>query len=48
MEFKNYWDISDDSQSDLKYTDNIHKIMEEQCKYLLHQTKGKILGFLVK
>lgn len=44
MEFKNYWEINDDSQNDLEYTDNIYRIMEEQCKYLFNQTKGKIFG----
>lgn len=44
MEFKNYWRINEDSQDDLKYTDNIQKIMEEQCKYLYQQTEGKIFG----
>lgn len=44
MEFKNYWGIGEDSQEALKYTDNIHRIMEEQCKYLFQYTKGKIFA----
>lgn len=44
MEFKNYWGISEDVQNDLAYTDNIHRIMEEQCKYLFQYTKGKIFA----
>ncbi|WP_373219149.1 TOPRIM nucleotidyl transferase/hydrolase domain-containing protein [Ruminococcus sp. 5_1_39BFAA] len=44
MEFKNYWGTSEDFQDDLKYTDNIHRIMEEQCKYLFQYTKGKIFA----
>lgn len=44
MEFKNYWGISEDFQDDLKYTDNINKIMDVQCKYLFQYTKGKIFG----
>lgn len=44
MEYKNYWEISEDSQDDLLYTDNIHKIMDAQCKYLFKYTKGKIFA----
>lgn len=44
MEFENYWRIDEDLQEDLKYTDNICRIMEEQCKYLFNYTKGKIFA----
>lgn len=44
MEIKNYWGISEDSQDELKYTYNIHRIMDEQCKYLFQYTKGKIFA----
>ena len=44
MEYKNYWEISGDSQNNLLYTDNIHRIMDEQCKYLFQDTKGKIFA----
>lgn len=44
MEYKNYWGISEDAQNDLAYTDNIHRIMDEQCKYLFQYTKGKIFA----
>lgn len=44
MEFENYWGISKDSQDELKYTDKIHRIMEEQCKYLFQDTKGKVFA----
>lgn len=44
MEFENYWGISKDSQEELKYTNNIHKIMEEQCKYLVQDTNGKVFA----
>lgn len=44
MEYKNYWGISDDTQVDLKYTENIHRIMEEQCKYLFQYTKGNLFA----
>lgn len=44
MEFENYWGISENPEDDLKYTDNIHRIMEEQCKYLFQYTKGKIFA----
>lgn len=44
MEYKNYWIIDENSQDDLKYTDNIQKIIEEQCKYLFRYTKGKIFA----
>lgn len=44
MEFENYWGISEDFQDDLKYTDNIHIIMEEQSKYLFQYTNGKLFA----
>lgn len=44
MEFENYWGNSEDFQDDLKYTDNIHRIMEEQSKYLFQYTNGKIFA----
>lgn len=44
MEYKNYWEISEDSQDDLLYTDNIYRIMDDQCKYLFQYTKGKIFA----
>ena len=44
MEYKNYWGINEDAQNDLTYTDNIHIIMDEQCKYLFEYTKGKIFA----
>ena len=44
MEFKNYWKISENFQNDLKYTDNIYKIMDKQCEYLFQYTKGKVFA----
>lgn len=44
MEYKNYWGISEELQNDLVYTDNIHKIMAEQCNYLFQFTQGKIFA----
>ena len=44
MEYKNYWGISEEVQNDLAYTDNIHKIMAEQCNYLFQFTQGKIFA----
>lgn len=44
MESKNYWGISEGSQVDLKYTNNIHTIMENQCKYLFQYTKGRVFA----
>lgn len=44
MESRNYWGICDSSQDELKYTENIYKIMEEQCEYLFKDTKGKIFS----
>lgn len=44
MKYKNYWKIDEDSQKDLKYTDSISQIMEEQCKYLFQYTNGEIFG----
>lgn len=44
MKSKNFWGISEDTQDNLKYTDNIHIIMEEQCKYLEEYSKGKVFA----
>lgn len=44
MEYKNYWKIGEDSQEELKYTDNIQRIMDEQGKYLFQYTKGMIFS----
>lgn len=44
MEFKNYWGIGEEPQDDLKYTDNIYRIMEEQCKYLFQYTRSKVFA----
>lgn len=44
MEYKNYWGFNDDQQDDLKYTNSIHRILDEQCKFLFQQTNGKIFG----
>ena len=44
MEYKNFWGTSQDFKDDLKHTDNIHKIMEEQCKYLVQFTKGNVFA----
>ena len=44
MKYKNYWIINEDAQDDLKYTTNIHNIMDEQCQYLFQYSKGKIFA----
>lgn len=44
MEYKNYWGTGENFQEDIEYTDNIQKIMQEQCKYLFQYTKGKIFA----
>ena len=44
MEYKNYWEIEEDTLNDLIYTDNIYEIMEEQCKYLFQITNGEIFA----
>lgn len=44
MEYKSYWGINEELQNDLEYTDNIHKIMAEQCNYLFQYTQGKIFA----
>lgn len=44
MKIENYWGIDDDNQDELKYTDNIHIIMEEQCKYLAEYTNSKVFA----
>ena len=46
MKYKNYWVINEDAQDDLKYTTNIHNIMDEQCQYLFQYSKGKIFAIL--
>lgn len=44
MEIKNYWNLSEGIHDDLKYTEKIYEIMEEQCKYLAQYTKGKVFA----
>lgn len=44
MEYKNYWEIEEDTLNDLIYTNNIYEIMEEQCKYLFQITNGEIFA----
>lgn len=44
MMYKNFWGINTESRDDLKYTDNIYKIMDEQCKYLFKDTQGKVFA----
>ena len=44
MKYKNYWKIDDYSQEDLKYTDNILQIIEDQSKYLYQYTNGNLFG----
>jgi 5S rRNA maturation endonuclease (ribonuclease M5) len=44
MEYKNFWKIGENLEEDLKYTDSIQEIIEEQCKYLFQQTQGMIFG----
>ena len=44
MKHKNYWIINENAQDDLKYTTNIHNIMNEQCQYLFQYSKGKIFA----
>ena len=44
MAYNNFWGIDTDSHDDLKYTDNIHKIMNEQCGYLYKDTHGKVFA----
>lgn len=44
MEFKNYWNINETFQEELIYTENIYKIMDAQCKYLLQNTQGKVFA----
>lgn len=44
MKITNYWGTDGDFGKDLKYTDNIYEIMDEQCKYLYEYTKGKVFA----
>ena len=44
MEYKNYWNINNDTLEDLEYTDNISGIMEAQAKYLFTYTQGKVFA----
>lgn len=44
MENNNFWGMDMDSHDELKYTDNIHKIMDEQCNYLYQYTQGKVFA----
>lgn len=44
MKYKNYWAINEDSRDDLKYTTNIHNIMNEQCQYLFQYSKGNVFA----
>ena len=44
MEFENYWGLTENFQDELRSTDNIFRIMEEQCKYLFQHTKGNIFA----
>lgn len=45
MEYKSLWGISSgDIQDELKRTDNIYRIIEEQCKYLFEETQGKVFA----
>lgn len=44
MGFENYWIIDENPEEDLKYTNNIYVIMEEQSKYLFKCTQGKIFA----
>lgn len=44
MEFENYWGFSSGLQDDMRYTDNIHKIMKEQCEYLSQYTNGEVFA----
>ena len=44
MENNNFWGMDMDSPDELKYTDNIHKIMSEQCNYLYQYTQGKVFA----
>ena len=44
MEYENYWGIGENFQDEVKYTDNIHKIIEKQCEYLSQYTQGKVFA----
>lgn len=44
MDYKNLWGISTSDKDEMKRTDNIYRIMEEQCKYLFQDTKGKVFA----
>lgn len=44
MEYKSLWGICEDIKDELKRTNNIYRIMEEQCKFLFQDTKGKVFA----
>ena len=44
MVYNNFWRIDTDFHDDLKYTDNIYKIMDEQCEYLFKDTQEKVFA----
>lgn len=44
MEYENYWIVDDEGHEDLKYTENICKIMEQQCRYLFDYTNGCVFA----
>ena len=44
MEFENYWGLTENFQEELRRTDNIFKIMDDQCKYLFQYTKGNVFA----
>lgn len=44
MAYNNFWGMDTDFHDELKYTEDIHKIMKEQCDYLYKDTQGRIFG----
>lgn len=44
MAYDNFWRIDADSHDALKCTENIYKIMNEQCDYLFKDTQGRVFA----